>query len=392
MREFTQAEVEHFCKPDDKAHPKFASVAGVAPLLFSRELQMGADKVALPMTLGDAVARGIIANETLAYFIGRTHLFLTRVGVDPGRLRFRQHLTHEMAHYAEDCWDAEVLCSYGWIECVGLADRSAYDLTAHATTSKTDLSAFEKFEKTQTVDALVAVPNRRALGIAFKKDAAAVLAALAALDDAGAEALQAGLASGAAPLALADGAAVTVTPDHVTVERQTKKITGRSIVPSVIEPSFGLGRIIYCMFEHVFYTRGGGDAARSVFRFAPAVAPVKVTIFPLLSRPEMDAAARGVEASLRAAGLATLLDTTAVTIGKRYARTDEIGVPFGVTVDGQTAADGTVTLRERDSMAQVRVPAAELPALVKGLVDGGRTWGEVAEAYPAQAVKEAEDK
>ena len=192
-------------------------------------------------------------------------------------------------------------------------------------------------------------------------------------------------------LALADGASVTVTPDHVTVERQTKKITGRSIVPSVIEPSFGLGRIIYCMFEHVFYTRDG-DAARAVFRFAPAVAPVKVTIFPLLSRPEMDAAARGVEASLRAAGLATLLDTTAVTIGKRYARTDEIGVPFGVTVDGQTSADGTVTLRERDSMAQVRVPAAELPALVKGLVDGGRTWGEVAGAYPAQAVKEEEDK
>jgi hypothetical protein len=108
----------------------------VAPFSATfRTFDLGADKVALPMTLGDAVARGIIANETLAYFIGRTHLFLTRVGVDPARLRFRQHLTHEMAHYAEDCWDAEVLCSYGWIECVGLADRSAYDLTAHATTS-----------------------------------------------------------------------------------------------------------------------------------------------------------------------------------------------------------------------------------------------------------------
>jgi glycyl-tRNA synthetase len=52
------------------------------------------------------------------------------VGVDPRRLRFRQHLENEMAHYAEDCWDAEVECSYGWIECVGLADRSAYDLRA----------------------------------------------------------------------------------------------------------------------------------------------------------------------------------------------------------------------------------------------------------------------
>ncbi len=70
--------------------------------------------------------------QTLAYFIGRTYLFMVRAGVRPARLRFRQHLTHEMAHYAEDCWDAEVECSYGWIECAGLADRSAYDLRARA--------------------------------------------------------------------------------------------------------------------------------------------------------------------------------------------------------------------------------------------------------------------
>jgi glycyl-tRNA synthetase len=49
-----------------------------------------------------------------------------------------------MAHYAEDCWDGEVECSYGWVECCGLADRSAYDLKAHAAMSRTDLTAFEK--------------------------------------------------------------------------------------------------------------------------------------------------------------------------------------------------------------------------------------------------------
>lgn len=75
--------------------------------------------------------QGIINNETLGYFIGRTFLFLTRLGIDKQRLRFRQHLQHEMAHYAADCWDAEIECSYGWVECVGLADRSAYDLKAH---------------------------------------------------------------------------------------------------------------------------------------------------------------------------------------------------------------------------------------------------------------------
>lgn len=415
VREFTQAEIEHFCSPDDKSHPKFASVAGLTPLLFSRELQMGAEKVAKPMSLKEAVDAGIIANETLAYFIGRTHLFMLAVGIDSSRLRFRQHLVHEMAHYAEDCWDAEVHCSYGWIECAGLADRSAFDLTAHAAKSKQDLSFFERFpEGPRTETRLVAkARDRKALGIAFKKEAKAVLAALEGLDGAGAAAMQKALeAEGKASLSIggveACGEAsstateVEVTADQVSVEPLTQKVSGRSIVPSVIEPSFGVGRIIYCAFEHSFYVReeetkaassspekgkekGSGDAQRTVFRFAPAVAPVKVTVFPLLNREAMDAKAREIERALTAVGLATLVDTTSTTVGKRYARTDEIGVPFGVTVDGASLEDGTVTLRERDSMAQVRVPIAEVPGVVRELVDGRRDWASVQGSYPAQA-------
>ena len=73
------------------------------------------------MTVGDAVAAGRIDNQTLGYFIARVHLFLMKVGIIPDKLRFRQHLQHEMAHYATDCWDAEIQSSYGWIECVGIA-------------------------------------------------------------------------------------------------------------------------------------------------------------------------------------------------------------------------------------------------------------------------------
>lgn len=78
------------------------------------------------------MSQGIIDNETLGYFIGRSYLFLTQLGISKDRLRFRQHLENEMAHYSADCWDAEIESSYGWIECVGIADRSAYDLHAHA--------------------------------------------------------------------------------------------------------------------------------------------------------------------------------------------------------------------------------------------------------------------
>ena len=61
--------------------------------------------------------------------------------MNPEGIRFRQHLSTEMAHYATDCWDAEILMSHGWIECVGIADRSCYDLKAHAEASKKTLTA-----------------------------------------------------------------------------------------------------------------------------------------------------------------------------------------------------------------------------------------------------------
>ena len=71
------------------------------------------------MKLGDAVGQKMIANETLGYFIGRTYLFLLRAGCLAEHIRFRQHLPDEMAHYACDCWDAEIEMSLGWVECAG---------------------------------------------------------------------------------------------------------------------------------------------------------------------------------------------------------------------------------------------------------------------------------
>ena len=85
----------------------------------------------------------------------------------------------------------------------------------------------------------------------------------------------------------------------------------RSFIPSVVEPSFGIGRIMYCMFEHCFYSREA-DAQRTVFKFTPLVAPTKATVFPLVSRPEMISKARAISDSLRKAGVSNLIDTTGV--------------------------------------------------------------------------------
>jgi len=109
-----------------------------------RNIQMEAGDP-IKMTIGDAVDQGIVNNETLGYFLVRVHLFLVTIGIKEENLRFRQHLPNEMAHYASDCWDAEIKCSYGWIECVGNADRSCFDLTVHSKASGKTMTAFVNF-------------------------------------------------------------------------------------------------------------------------------------------------------------------------------------------------------------------------------------------------------
>ena len=105
------AEIEHFCDPTDKSHPKFDTVRDVKVLLYSACNQMDG-KAAEITTIGQAVEAGTIANETLAYFMARIQQYMVMIGVDPRKLRFRQHMNNEMAHYACDCWDAECLTSY----------------------------------------------------------------------------------------------------------------------------------------------------------------------------------------------------------------------------------------------------------------------------------------
>ena len=375
VREFTQAEIEHFVHPEHKEHARFAEVADIELSLFSREAQLAAVKKPFSMTIGEAIAKGIVANETLGYFIARTHLFLMKIGVNPARLRFRQHLQHEMAHYAEDCWDAEIESTYGWIECVGLADRSAFDLKAHSEKSKIELTAHERYAEPKVEEVFVVTPNKKEMGKAFKKDAKAVTDALTAMGKEDGLAFAAKLeAEGKAMLATCAGEK-EILPEMVSMKMEQQKSHGRNFTPSVIEPSFGIGRIMYCMFEHNFYTRKD-DEQKTVFKFTPIIAPIKCSIFPLVNDAGMNSLSETISRQLSTEGISSKLDTTAVSVGKRYARTDELGVPFAVTVDHRSLEDNTVTLRERDSCGQVRVGVDDLLVLVKKLCSMTTTWEE----------------
>lgn len=145
-REFLMAEIEHFIHPEHKTHRKFYTVMDMPISLFSSECQLNNGQPQT-LTLKEAVNKKMVANNVIGYYIGRVYLFLQKIGIDTSKVRFRQHLPDEKAHYACDCWDCEIFSYHGWVECVGIADRTCYDLFQHEKHSKQNL----KFSETLTV-------------------------------------------------------------------------------------------------------------------------------------------------------------------------------------------------------------------------------------------------
>lgn len=391
VREFTMAEIEHFVHPNEKDHPRFHEVADIELTLFPQDNQLTTGRL-VKMTAGKAVADGIINNQTLAYFMVRTHLFMEKIGIDLKKLRFRQHLKTEMAHYASDCWDAEIKLSYGWTECVGHADRACYDLMVHSEATKVDLRASRPLDPPQEVEYAKVEADKKVMGKAFKRDSPAILAYVGetiSVDDACAigEKLAAGES---VEVEIEDGKKFTLEPGMMTITRATKIVHEERFFCSVIEPSFGIGRIVHSVLEHTFDMRGEetvkekGKVDRTLFKFPALVAPIKCAVLPLLRKEQQEQLAESICLTLVEAGVYANCDTSGTLIGRKYARMDEIGVPFAITVDVQTTEDGSVTLRERDSQEQVRIPEVNRAIrAVKDLCDPttGVSWANVVEEF-----------
>ncbi|CAG04248.1 unnamed protein product, partial [Tetraodon nigroviridis] len=385
VREFTMAEIEHFVDPNDKVHQKFANVADLEILLYSSKAQTSGQSAAV-MRLGDAVEQGVINNSVLGYFIGRIYLYLIKVGVAKDKLRFRQHMDNEMAHYACDCWDAETKTSYGWIEIVGCADRSCYDLACHARVTKVPLVA-EKLLKEPISLILVNVvqfePNKGAMGKAYKKDAKIAMDFLSMCDECYITDQEKLLSETGEFTIETEGKTFKLTKDMVCVKRFQKTLHVEEVVPNVIEPSFGIGRIMYTIFEHTFHVREG-DEQRTFFSFPATVAPYKCSVLPLSPNQEFVPFVRSLSEELTRNGVSHKVDDSSGSIGRRYARTDEIGVAFGITIDFDTVnkTPHTATLRDRDSMRQIRAEVSELPGIVRDLANGTLSWAVVESRYP----------
>ncbi len=324
-REFEQMELEFFIRPDEAVE----LIAGRVKTLTDNPDLSGEPQP----DWGWEVWHKYWVAQRLAWY--------RSIGLPPDSLVEYWQGREELAHYARACVDIQFAFPFGVQELEGIAARSDFDLTQHQNYSGKPMEVFD--EPLKLASAKLDSSGRDAF---TEKVAAAWTAAGKSAEDARAFC--------------------------------AKLFEGRYI-PHVIEPSAGADRLALAVLSNAYSeewvpdgkTEGGilpaepgkvppkGYEARTVLRFSPRIAPIKVGVFPLLkNKPDLVAKARSIYDVLRRRWMC-YWDVTGA-IGRRYRRQDEAGTPFCITVDFDTLTADTVTLRNRDTMKQIRVPVAQL--------------------------------
>jgi glycyl-tRNA synthetase len=377
VREFTQAELELFFDPE-RDRPDLEGIEDRTLRLYSGPRQETDDAGVRELTVREALEEGVVESEWVAYYLGIADAFYESLGVDPERFRFRQHRAGERAHYAADCWDAEAELDGNWAELAGFAYREDYDLSKHDAHSDERYTVFRPYDEPRTVERTTADPDMSELGPRFGGQAGAVADRLRDLAERDPAAFE--------------GETVTVTVDsedhEVSVDvagfsREEVTESGEHRTPHVVEPSFGVDRLVYTLLDHGYREDVVDGEQRTYLALAPAVAPTFVGVFPLTDQAGLPERARAVVDRLRAAGLSVAYDDSG-NIGRRYRRQDEVGTPFCVTVDHRTDEDDTVTLRDRDTTDQVRLPAGDLVGVLSALRAGDRSFADLRAEYPVE--------
>ena len=370
VRELTQAEVEHFVDPDED-EPPLERVADVVLPLYPVPDQQADDGGVRELTVQEAVDDGVIENGWIAYYLGLSKGWYERIGVDMDRLRYRQHLPGELSHYASDCWDAESELDGDWVELTGFATRGSYDLDKHAEYTGEEFSVFKQYDDPVTIERPAVDPDMSYLGPEFGGAAGEVVDELESLAERDPDAFEEG-----AVAVEVDGETHEIPVENTGFAIEEVTESGEHVTPHIIEPSFGVDRLVYTVLVHSFEEDIVDDETRTKLTLPPEIAPVTVGVFPLMDRDGLGERARELAADLRDVGLSVAYDDSGA-IGRRYRRQDEVGTPFCVTVDYDTLDDETVTIRERDSTDQTRVSTADLVETLTALRDGDLSFSEL---------------
>jgi glycyl-tRNA synthetase len=330
-REFEQMELEFFIKPDEAIEAIHGSVATVAESGHPGEPQ--------PNWGWQAWHR---------YWVEERVRFYEGIGLSRDSLGFHHQTPEELAHYARACTD--ILYKFPFSkrdesgevkgdELEGIAARSDFDLSQHERHSGKLMGVFDEELRT----AWGKLPPEKQSELAGRYFAAR--------------------------LKYLTKSGVPQEKAELDAKEDAEGLGKGQYIPHVIEPSAGVDRLILALISNAFQETTSTDdkgksETRTVMKFHPRVAPVKVGIFPLLkNKPELVAKAREVFQTLRGQMMCFYDDAGA--IGRRYARQDEAGTPFCVTIDFDTLGEkpellNTVTVRHRDDGKQERIPIAEL--------------------------------
>jgi glycyl-tRNA synthetase len=322
-REFEQMELEFFIRPDEAVKLIHGKVAAWSE---------GADLSDPKPDWGWEMWH--------RYWVAQRTAYYASIGLGTDVLDYYWQSKADLAHYARACVDILYKFPFGTDELEGIAARGSFDLTQHQVHSGRQLEYFDE-ELKAACDALS--PEQKT---SFVEETYA--------------------------------ARTNSETSREEITETCEKLFKGLYIPHVIEPSAGLDRLALAILTNSFAEEEvtdekGKTEIRTVLHFHPRIAPIKVGVFPLLkNKPELVAKAREIVAMLRP-HMSVFYDETAA-IGRRYRRQDEAGTPFGVTIDFETLGEekpelkDTVTLRERDSMQQRRIPISELLPFLLGKI------------------------
>ncbi len=358
LREFTIIDYEIFFDPEDPTYPSIEQIQDQRLQILSASEQLLGSDSARVLTVREALANQVVRNEIQCYFMALAVTFLEDLGIPFSKQRLREQLSDEKAHYSEQTFDQEVwLDRWGWTEISGHAYRTDYDLRNHMTHSGEDLRVYKSYETPRHKIHIDVKPLRERLASDFGiQEAEEIIQLLSKTDP----------AIVARELQTKNFYEVTrrhpikLTADHLNITKKDVEVAGRYFIPHVVEPSFGIDRIVYATLEYA-YSREG---KRTRLALPRDVAPIKVMIYPLVTRNGLPDTAMKVYRILHEEDIVVRYDSSG-SIGRRYARADEIGVPICVTVDYQSMKDNTVTLRDLYSWKQVRAAIPDLANLLR---------------------------
>ena len=366
LREFTIMDLELFFDPSSPECPLLKDVKDEVLRIIPAERRLRGEEEAIEVTVKEMVDSGLVRNEWLAFFMALAKRFLIELGIPENRQRFIEKLEWERAHYSAQGFDQEVLLGrLGWIEVSGHNYRTDYDLKRHMEHSGVDLTVYKELEKPRVIKEIVLKPNKSKIGPEFRE---AFNKVIRLLEEADPEEVEKSFHEKGFYMA----GEYRILPEHVSIVKVRREIKGEKFIPHVIEPSFGSDRLVYATLVHSYYTKKG----RNILKLPIGVAPIQVAVYPLVDKEPLNRIALEIFRELRREGFRVEYDASA-SIGRRYARADEIGVPLAITVDSLTVDEGTVTVRDRDSWRQVRVRREDLPKILYEYFKGKITFEEM---------------